>query len=210
MTQFHGRPSDKPKQTAFTLIELLVVIAIIAILAAILFPVFAQAREKARQTACVSNLKQIVTGVRMYMDDYDGSTPANGNNLADPQSFGGSVLRRADDPQSAPAVFNPYIKNYAVWICPSDQSIGVDLPVGQRNTYAFTPNDTLARNPARLEDEAVKTGIANDNFIYNGYPAIGTYGNGGSAIRLPVKKYPHQRDSTNWAYLDGHVKVDFN
>jgi prepilin-type N-terminal cleavage/methylation domain-containing protein len=59
----------------FTLIELLVVIAIIAILAAILFPVFAQAREKARQTTCVSNLKQIGTAFMMYVQDYDETYP---------------------------------------------------------------------------------------------------------------------------------------
>src|SRR5437016_4805622 len=58
---------------AFTLIELLVIIAIIAILAAILFPVFAQAREKARQTSCLSNEKQISLAARMYMEDFDGA-----------------------------------------------------------------------------------------------------------------------------------------
>src|SRR6476469_4926130 len=61
----------RPRRAGFTLIELLVVIAIIAILAAILFPVFAQAREKARQTSCTSNLKQIGMATRMYLQDYD-------------------------------------------------------------------------------------------------------------------------------------------
>src|ERR1041385_1617240 len=63
------------RRSAFTLIELLVVIAIIAILAAILFPVFAQAREKARQATCVSNLKQLGTACLMYAQDYDESYP---------------------------------------------------------------------------------------------------------------------------------------
>ena len=66
------------RRTAFTLIELLVVIAIIAILAAILFPVFAQAREKARQTTCVSNLRQIGVAVMMYTQDYDETLPQTG------------------------------------------------------------------------------------------------------------------------------------
>src|SRR5438093_3292231 len=61
----------------FTLIELLVVIAIIAILAGILFPVFAQAREKARQAVCLSNFKQIGTGVMMYIQDWDDTYPTN-------------------------------------------------------------------------------------------------------------------------------------
>ena len=63
------------RRQAFTLIELLVVIAIIAILAAILFPVFAQARAKARQATCTSNLKQLVTATIMYQQDYDGAFP---------------------------------------------------------------------------------------------------------------------------------------
>ena len=71
----------------FTLIELLVVIAIIAILAAILFPVFAQAREKARQTSCLSNLKQIGTATMLYADDYDECLPLMLNNVEPQYSY---------------------------------------------------------------------------------------------------------------------------
>src|SRR5947207_1777505 len=66
------------RRPGFTLIELLVVIAIIAILAAILFPVFAQAREKARQTTCLSNLRQMGWGLQMYGQDYDERMPPGG------------------------------------------------------------------------------------------------------------------------------------
>ena len=70
---------NRTRVSAFTLIELLVVIAIIAILAAILFPVFAQAREKARQTSCLSNMKQLGTATMMYVQDYDERMPSDAN-----------------------------------------------------------------------------------------------------------------------------------
>lgn len=74
----------QPRRVAFTLIELLVVIAIIAILAAILFPVFAQAREKARQAVCLSNQKQLGLATRMYLQDYDDQFPQTKRTCADP------------------------------------------------------------------------------------------------------------------------------
>ena len=96
------------KHKGFTLIELLVVIAIIAILAAILFPVFARAREKARQSSCLSNVKQIALGVLMYAQDYDERLLAY---RSDP--------RPAHSTISWATLIDPYIKNAQVWHCPS-------------------------------------------------------------------------------------------
>ena len=110
-------PRRGPAERGFTLIELLVVIAIIAILAAILFPVFAQAREKARSTACLSNCKQMALAFQMYQQDYDGNYtwqgPLLGNDVGD---FG--------KPGAAPnwiMQLMPYTKNKAIFVCPSSQ-----------------------------------------------------------------------------------------
>src|SRR5713226_635305 len=103
------------RRGGFTLIELLVVIAIIAILAAILFPVFAQAREKARSATCLSNNKQIGLAVAMYLQDYDSAYPA--------QKGDGIFVFAAkgkDQGQNYYDELMPYVKNGPVWICPSD------------------------------------------------------------------------------------------
>lgn len=109
----------KRKKNGFTLIELLVVIAIIAILAAILFPVFAQAREQARKISCVSNLKQMGIGLLMYAQDYDEQlVPWHSGDVSvgnrDSQGFDLSWDR----------LIQPYVKNNFVSGCPSDLTAG--------------------------------------------------------------------------------------
>jgi prepilin-type N-terminal cleavage/methylation domain-containing protein/prepilin-type processing-associated H-X9-DG protein len=106
----------------FTLIELLVVIAIIAILAAILFPVFAKAREAARATACKNNLKQIGTGIMMYTQDYDETWFVGGS--CDTTGILG--IQFGTWPDGTPmygywnAVVQPYVKNAQLFRCPSE------------------------------------------------------------------------------------------
>lgn len=98
------------RRNGFTLIELLVVIAIIAILAAILFPVFARAREKARQASCASNLKQITLGWLMYIQDYDERTPLFGTDHASEDSWWMNKVQ-------------PYVKNEQLFQCPDVDAI---------------------------------------------------------------------------------------
>src|SRR5713226_9587436 len=97
----------------FTLIELLVVIAIIAILAAILFPVFAQAREKARQTTCASNMKQMGLALEMYRQDYDSRNP---------NEWPWAGLNLYDWDHTFLEVIAPYTKSQKIGVCPSAQS----------------------------------------------------------------------------------------
>ena len=109
----------------FTLIELLVVIAIIAILAAILFPVFARAREKARQASCASNVKQLMLGLSMYVQDYDEKTC--GMRMGYGNGSGGDVCGWGI---SWCDMIQPYIKNYQLFACPSNAVNALTPPGG--------------------------------------------------------------------------------
>jgi prepilin-type N-terminal cleavage/methylation domain-containing protein len=101
-----------PHRVGFTLIELLVVIAVIAILAAILFPVFSQAREKARQTQCLSNMRNVGLGLMQYVQDYDETYPFLASCAAPHAPFRANITT----PQGQ---VHPYVRNVHVWVCPS-------------------------------------------------------------------------------------------
>jgi prepilin-type N-terminal cleavage/methylation domain-containing protein/prepilin-type processing-associated H-X9-DG protein len=130
----------------FTLIELLVVIAIIAILAAILFPVFAQARAKARTASCLSNVKQFSLSTLMYLQDYDETFPQSVNCvsgcMADPLGRGGIIVPGSGAMvETIYSLIMPYMKNVDILVCPS-QRPGVDFratiaPIGLQLSPVF-------------------------------------------------------------------------
>ncbi len=111
----HSPPATARHSRAFTLIELLVVIAIIAILAAILFPVFAQAKAAAKQSVCLSNTKQIGLGLQLYLSDNDDVYPGPDQIVPPPPGTATSSWEIPFDIQ-----LMPYIKSNAVFLCPSD------------------------------------------------------------------------------------------
>jgi len=192
------------KRGGFTLIELLVVIAIIAILAAILFPVFAKAREKARMASCQSNLKQIGLAMQMYAQDYDETIDHSLRPLAPVNTS----VRWSDS-------LMPYIKNAQVLICPSQRSdtvisygrnlylgCGGIVPGQDCRRWGFATSLSDVKCPAETiyaaDNQASGTAyyrgpnvdwLENDPNYYASAPDTGRH-NGGR----------------NFLFLDGHVK----
>lgn len=121
------------KPGGFTLIELLVVIAIIAVLAAILFPVFAQAREKARAASCLSNCRQLGLAIQMYADDHDAAFPCS---CLRSMTMGGDMM--SQNMQSWLETTLPYIKSRGLYRCPSDSSpLWNDMELPRQSSYGF-------------------------------------------------------------------------
>jgi prepilin-type N-terminal cleavage/methylation domain-containing protein/prepilin-type processing-associated H-X9-DG protein len=164
--------TSQRRSNAFTLIELLVVIAIIAILAAILFPVFAQAREKARQTSCISNFKQQMTAVLMYSQDYDEGYPLL-------QWLNTYDANPANPDKVLHQLLEPYIKNEQVFDCPSDPN---GLEARWSGGVPVNPNSVTYVAEQRKFNRAMKSnfGVNAQTFapyvVYSGGAGVGSLG----------------------------------
>ena len=189
----------------FTLIELLVVITIIAILASILFPVFSRARAKARQTACLSNVKQLSLAINMYTQDYDEML------IPSRQGFNGGPLGLI-----WPAYLSPYARNTQVFTCPDAKG---------RSYYAETWNDrgrlSIGLN-RDIEDRNTNIAYALSMFEYPSETIVladSTPGNTGSPEKMRGYQVMADREpdtksgvgarhssGTNVGFLDGHAK----
>ena len=182
----------------FTLIELLVVIAIIAILAAILFPVFARAREKARQTSCASNLKQLGLGLLMYGSDYDEKTPRIGRDIAG----GGTV----NDWWGNTTM--PYVKNKQVYQCPDVDTFTDNL---QSNCNGGGPYGGYMGTCAVWYDGIAlgKLGFPAETVLLTELHAAGCNRSGAGNCWWGRQDDPttaRHNGGTNNAFADGHVK----
>jgi prepilin-type N-terminal cleavage/methylation domain-containing protein len=200
------------KRNGFTLIELLVVISIISILTAIIFPVFASAREKARATSCASNLQQLGLAVFMYTQDYDERLPLSASTITTPPFF-----------VNWNNIIDPYVRDKRVWQCPSSKiplldgtgtptsdygynafylnglkldfsnfSTAVGIPIGKINT----PTEVILL----IDSAPSKKGLCS---------ADGKYMLPPSQVDTPCwgRPAPLHLNRTNVEWMDGHVKT---
>lgn len=212
--------NENKTRSAFTLIELLVVIAIIAILAAILFPVFARARENARRSSCQSNLKQIGLGILQYTQDYDEKYPA-----ARIGNFSINGTNNAEAPWQA--TIQPYIKSIQLFKCPSNTSnaklsytnngTGDTIPVsyasvgadnqtptlwGGKTVLGFNPYSSSFTSPTSLAEVASSSQtimVAEKAADANQDPEFWPY--------AEHFHFQNHLGTTNFLFADGHIKA---
>jgi len=203
---------SRKSMTGFTLIELLVVIAIIAILAAILFPVFAQAREKARQISCLSNMRQIAVAVNMYVQDNDERLFFRGGSAKN--------VMRNNTPNSLNAfrwwnLLMPYIKNNDLFACPSDSmpTLSPDVNGNDVIRRSYIAN-TAAEDLTLAEvDDPVETIVVTEKTDLIGIPPAANTSSWIGAFNGEMSNNPatngvaaRHNGGLNSSFLDGHAK----
>ncbi len=187
--------THRERRKGFTLIELLVVIAIIAILAAILFPVFARARENARRASCTSNLKQVGIGIMMYTQDYDEKYP---------------YTYYATTPlETYASVIQPYTKSLQVFNCPSflgapyvggsSQSVSYGMSVQFDGDRIYTGKPAVSLSAIPKPSQTLLVGEGNEmRLVPEG---------GFTAYDIPNRRPQYRHlETTNVLFADGHVK----
>lgn len=213
------------QRRGFTLIELLVVIAIIAILAAILFPVFAQARAAARQAACLSNQKQIGSGMMMYAQDYDETLPGNTPGQAACGSGGGDAatsLGFMQPPNGSAQLANivprdlqPYVKNVKIFRCPQSQprtgsptyADTVTNPNGGSCSYLF--NGVVGMRSLAVMPEPANLIYTREEDFANRYASQRPYLQTATGLYLGANWSSYDKvhkEGANLLFCDGHAK----
>jgi len=199
------------RKCGFTLIELLVVVAVIAILAAILFPVFARAREAARRSVCTSNLRQLAQAMAMYLSDYDDRFPVA--NFSD-NVFGYPPHTHrdgAENPISLYTTLLPYVKNEGVFWCPTMRG-----QAGRESVYLHDYNFLCVHGwslvPGFTDFNNDRHGVCNHPLAAIGRaaekPMIVCDGLGEHVGESTTAVYAQGRlGAQNIAYVDGHVKL---
>lgn len=217
MTQHRARLT----RTGFTLIELLVTIAIIAILAAILFPVFARAREKARQASCMSNLKQMGIAFMMYSQDYDErmcpfnyDVDVTGDGVVDYMTWGSFYSSEDSKHHPEKALIQPYMKNAQVEECPSAPEMSSSAfapPVAYGYNYSYLTVANTGGGRAGVSIAAIES-PSETVLLADGARRVsgGAWGGPGYAWGPSSGDYRiHARHSgmANVLWADGHVKA---
>jgi prepilin-type N-terminal cleavage/methylation domain-containing protein len=226
MTQ-HTIQRSQQRSQGFTLIELLVVIAIIAILASILFPVFARARENARRTSCLNNLKQIGLGIMQYTQDYDEKYPIGLNYGPRMWQQGGYPLAEAGLPGAKFTssdgvtggkwitwmdVIYPYVKSVQIFTCPS-ATLSPDVAPSYGYNRLISMVSPSSGSPAVSPISQAQVNFPAETIMvldYNSQYAL--YANGADYLTffLPVAArwpatWPHLEGGNN-VFTDGHAK----
>lgn len=212
MRAFGGR------QDGFTLIELWVVIAIIAILAAILFPVFARAREKAIQSSCLSNVKQLGTATQMYAQDYDETLPFCRMDLAGTVTGTYAARHFYEDPDREmgwmvyAGQIMPYAKNDQLFKCPSNKRVwigyGWNIECGYRNHFSGRTGpmyEGVMLSDFNRPAEFVMLADCNDRGGFSTVYWNGLWTNPDHHVYDDAWPATHN-DGVNVAYVDGHAK----